>query len=877
VLEIGYTGTLELDTDWGGLVGGHVTRQSVLRFLSCVVILVDSIILANREASRNPYQPAAFNPRVVSPASSSGANGTRVYGWGGAGAAHGYFDTSLLSCLVWDVLVSAFITAEILGRLWQDVIAGHLQHYRQRLQKANEARLAEQAFQAALAAKKAEPDPRSAEELESDIEVLEAKLTATREEMDVKLLATKPVDLFHWIKGRSAEDKMALAEIQGRIDGHVAVLTKTQGALEALRQKDRDSRQKAYVMTLSTRDLQATIREKTVLLKRARCERGAAVYFYVVHLTSKEQKLAITKLEAEISDLTSNLELLQSLRPDSANSSHSQKSDMSHVSWSDHEHHIAGERARSEFISRKRTGEHIAFYRFLALLDVIIVVSSWLHLILAPLGVPFTLRPLRLFRALYWLSVDFCVHALRGMFYALSVARGYVEAGLVLMLILFVSTSTFFFLLYTTEGAQFRCILCPGDTAHNTGRGLPEGAGARNATPGKAPLRLTHMQNRTGTRNATVQQSVTNPNVLCFDERLRFNSGHSVSPELMVPEQWCHRFASGGSTCPSPFECVDVREFVDFTPFHLDNYLGVNSVLYSIFSQDGNVSQLVIQFSRTVVSLEWLYGMLVVGFFLLASILGVTVLRASVVCSLMQVWRRVPLVDMESDWFKIEGWTPWDPNRQRPKYLPPPVDFGPGLAAGSMSPVSQRSSPVRRGSRKEFSNTDAVVIDPFSKVQPRLNLRAACVAFGESRLYEALTCLLILAHYFIQVSWHAGMSPGYSQFLVGSEAVILSLFLLEMCVKVYAAGGISNFASSLWRAAELALVSMSFAAFAAEICQCPGPTNLFVVAIKSLVHLRLMRILALETGTLLFEFLASLTYSKLYTVNPLGFTLNPSG
>jgi len=825
LLEVGHTGTLELDADWGGLVGGLVTRQSVLRFLSCVVTLVDCVVLANREASRNPYHPTAFNPRVVSPASPEGAKG---YGWGGAGTAHAYFETSMLAFLVWDVLVSAFITAEVWGRLWQDVIAGFLQRRRQRLAEAREARLAAQA--AEEEASRAAQDPRSADELASVIEQVEAELKATRVEQDVKLLATKPTDLEQWIMGRSAEDKEALAEIQGRIDSHVAVLTDAQRALETLRRAESDRTREAYVMTLSTHELQATIRDKTKHLKSVRREPGASVYFFVLRWKSKEQKLAITKLEAEISELTLNLQLLQSLRPDTANSSQagSSLSDSSKVSFSESDNHIAGENARNEFVSHKRAVEHRTFYRYLALLDVVIVVSSWLHIILAPLGVPFTLRPLRLFRALYWLSVDFCIHALRGIFYALSVARGYVQAGLVLLLIFFVTTSTFLFSLYTTEGAHFRCILCPGVAAHsagsdNTGGGLPGGAGS-------------------------AQPSATNPDGLCFDNRLRFNSGRSPFPEFMVPEQWCHRLVSGGSTCPSPFECVDVREFVEFTPFHLDNYLGVMSVLYSIFSQDGNVAHMVIQVSKTVVSLQWLYGMLVVGFILLAAVLGLAVLRATVMCSLMQVWRRVPLVDMDSDWFKIEGWTPWDPNRQRPKYLPPPVDFGPGLAAGNMSPLSQRSSPVRRGSRKEFRNTDTVVVDPFSKVQPRLNLRAACVGFGESRWCEALSCLLIVVHYIMQVSWHAGMSPGYSRLLVTSEAVILSVFLLEMCIKVYAAGGISNFASSLWRAAELAVVSMSFAAFAADICQCPGPTNLFVVAIKSLVHLRLLRILAMETG-----------------------------
>jgi hypothetical protein len=32
---------------------------------------------------------------------------------------------------------------------------------------------------------------------------------------------------------------------------------------------------------------------------------------------------------------------------------------------------------------------------------------------------------------------------------------------------------------------------------------------------------------------------------------------------------------------------VDVRDFVEFSPYHFDNYLGVGSVLYSAASLDG--------------------------------------------------------------------------------------------------------------------------------------------------------------------------------------------------------------------------------------------------------------------------------------------------
>jgi hypothetical protein len=168
-----------------------------------------------------------------------------------------------------------------------------------------------------------------------------------------------------------------------------------------------------------------------------------------------------------------------------------------------------------------------------------------------------------------------------------------------------------------------------------------------------------------------------------------------------------------------------------------------------------------------------------------------------------------------------------------------------------MSPLSVASSPRhQRGHnrRREFHNTDTVVVDPFSKVQPRLNLRAVAVMYGESRVCEALSCLASLAHFLIQASWHSSMPAGFADFLSVAEAVMQSLFVLEMCIKVYAAGGVSNFASSIWRLLELAVVAMSFSAFAADICQCPGPTNLFVVAVKSLVHLRLMRLLAMESG-----------------------------
>jgi hypothetical protein len=174
---------------------------------------------------------------------------------------------------------------------------------------------------------------------------------------------------------------------------------------------------------------------------------------------------------------------------------------------------------------------------------------------------------------------------------------------------------------------------------------------------------------------------------------------------------------------------------------------------------------------------------------------------------------------------------------------------GPPLA-GSMSPLSVASSPRHRGraGRKEFHNTDTVIIDPFSKVQPRLNLRAFAVAFGESRVCETLSCLTSLAHFVIQASWHASMTAGFAEFLVISEAVMQGIFMLEICIKIYAAGGFSNFASSIWRLLELTVIAMSFSAFAADICKCPGPTNLFIVAIKSLVHLRLVRLLVMETG-----------------------------
>jgi hypothetical protein len=78
----------------------------------------------------------------------------------------------------------------------------------------------------------------------------------------------------------------------------------------------------------------------------------------------------------------------------------------------------------------------------------------------------------------------------------------------------------------------------------------------------------------------------------------------------------------------------------------------------------------------------------------LQGMVGVSALRAVVASSLASMWRRVQLVDTDADWYKIEGWMPWQKAWQRPKYLPPPVDYGPSLAAGML--CASNWQPMRR-------------------------------------------------------------------------------------------------------------------------------------------------------------------------------------
>ena len=126
---------------------------------------------------------------------------------------------------------------------------------------------------------------------------------------------------------------------------------------------------------------------------------------------------------------------------------------------------------------------------------------------------------------------------------------------------------------------------------------------------------------------------------------------------------------------------------MDYTPFHLDNYLGVASVLYASFALDGYAPELLTQMCRSVSAYLPLFVFLLSTFVFVAGMFGVGVMRAAVAHSLALMWRRITVVDIDSHWFRIEGWAPWERKRLRPSYLPPPVEYGPGLAAGAMSPL----------------------------------------------------------------------------------------------------------------------------------------------------------------------------------------------
>jgi hypothetical protein len=140
--------------------------QAILRGLSALVTLIDCIVLANREASRNPYHPLEYNPSGALGSSSSVGG---VYGWGAAGAPDAFYHNSMLPFLVWDLLVSAFISAEIWGRHWH-VVASFLERLvASFLERLGLARQEARAARLPAEEEKEEKDTRSGEELERDI------------------------------------------------------------------------------------------------------------------------------------------------------------------------------------------------------------------------------------------------------------------------------------------------------------------------------------------------------------------------------------------------------------------------------------------------------------------------------------------------------------------------------------------------------------------------------------------------------------------------------------------------------------------------------------------------------------------------------------
>jgi len=695
------------------------------------------------------------------------------------------------------------ITIEIVARHWH-IPANYFKKRWQVVQDAQEVRGLGCEGAAAAEEGEAQEDRRTEDELQrledelfrlevSEIQRLEDEVQTHKKALQIKQLATRPANFSQQLFGKSPKDRAMLAEFEAReLDAHVR-LGAAQQALAHRRAHARETQRATHVRTLNPRDLRDTLAQKTAKLARTqKTQHGrlASVFSRQNHST---QAQAMRLLEAEIAEIVGDLALLRRLQscvsagsPDSADfeehpsvhgsddSGFAKSRELAGVM--DEYETVSGETAWNVHAAAQRQKEHTTFARFMAFLDVLVAVSSWAHLVLAPLGVPLTLRPLRLFRAVYWVSVGFGLTCLRGLLYGLSVARLYVQATLAVMVVVLISTSTCVYTLYTLRGARFQCVAC---------------------APSVSPS-------------------------FCYDSNYKFNASNSPFPTLMTPVRVCHREWVGGvvagwggsSSCPDPFECVDVVEFVESTPFHVDNYLGVGSTLYALAAGDGQVAAMMMALSRSTPALNWLFWPVVMSHVFAMGLFGVMVLRAYVISSIRDMWRRVPLVDMDTSWFRLDGHTPWDSRRVRPTYLPPPVDYGPGLAAGNMSPLP--ASPTRRGLKKgntdtDFRNTDTVEIDAFSKVQPRLNLRAVCVMYGESRVCEAITCAVILWHFIVQLAWHAHMTVAFATFLTASELVVVSVFLLEMAVKVYAAGGLANFASNLWRALEITVVLMSFA------------------------------------------------------------------
>ena len=875
VVAAGVTGTRGLDSDWGGVVGGKVTPQAVLRCVTCAIFVVDCVILGNQAASRNPYHPKNYNPKAILGYNrslevkvsrwSERANSTQHYldtvaafeegyGWGSPGQLDAYYDTSLVGFLIWDILMSMYLTAEICLRYWPYVSAiferRREQHAERRALEA-QSKINEQEKEG-FQRNDVEPNTAAVteHELELQIAALEDELKEFQHQLDIQKLATRPMNLTQLIIGRSERDRKMLAGIQADVVGHTDKLSATRECLKKMQQDEEDRKRAAFVLTLDEVVLERELQQTSKMLRKAQREEGARNYL-VVRRKSQEQQQEVERLQTQVAEVTRNLELLRQLRPKSDNhESVSSATDAgSGFSSSATEVHVAGEESRVAFVQRKRELEHTAMQRWLHRLDLVIAFSSWLHLVLTPLGVPFTLRPVRVMRALHYLSIDFAVLPLRCVMYGLSVSREFVQAALILLLLYAILTSRFLFKIFSLESAHFRCILCqpiaPGSLAINSSSLMD---GNHSGSNGSDVIRSALKMRLPGDHEPEIIPQIQQ--TPCYDAKHRWNSSDSPFPTLLVPEQWC-RIQSNGSTCPPPFSCEDVRSFVDYTPFHLDNYLGVASVLYASFALDGYAPELLTQMCRSVSAYLPLFVFLLSTFVFVAGMFGVGVMRAAVAHSLALMWRRITVVDIDSHWFRIEGWAPWERKRLRPSYLPPPVEYGPGLAAGAMSPLSVASSPRRVMARtsREFRNNDAVQIDPFSKVQPQMNLRAFCVHFCESRACEAVSCLFILAHFLLQASWHVGMTVTMESLLTISEAAAYALFVLEMQIKVYAAGGLSNFCSSLWRVLELIVVSTSVAAWAADLCQCPGPSNIFLVGLKQLVHLRFVRILVMESGS----------------------------
>jgi hypothetical protein len=729
LVAIGHTGTQGLDTDWGGQLGGRVTRRAVLRILSCVVVLIDCMVLAIRDVSRHPYHKPGYNPKgilgysrtvVVNTSKWSASLNTTAhyidtvadfhsgYGWGEPRTVDAFLDMSLLGFLLWDLFVSVVITAEICGRHWH-IVSSYLERRRQRRMAELAARLAEVEKKRA---DEEEEDLRSAAELQAEIDAHEERLKGLRHELQVKKLSTKPATAMQMILGRSLKDKQALQVIRSEIDLHVSQLTITQQRLTALQELERMKDREAFVLTQHPHDLENSLQQSAQVLKMAKREKGAVNYI-ILRLRSHEQTINIKRLEAEVAEIKANIELLRTLRPQS---DEGKQSSLSSSSWASSnfssegsDQHVSGLFQRRLFVQEKRLKEFKALESFLAALDLVVVCSSWLQIVLAPLGVPFTLRPLRLFRALYWFSIEFCIHAIRGLFHGLAVARKYVEASIILLLVYAVVESTFFYKIFSLEGAHYRCVLCPlkgASSAH--GFSGPVKSEVNTSKPQNNASNASHIVSQTS-KNNTFDQALLGTTGLentkrCYDVNYRWNVTDSPVPTFLVPEQWCRVGAVGNTGCPAPFDCVNVQDFVEFTPFHFDNYLGINSVLYSVLSMDGEAAELITNLKRSVHAYSGLFDVLITSFIVFAVVLGTTILRSSVAYFLSSMWRRVPLVDTDCSWFRIEGWAPWEANRPRPTYLPPPVDYGPSLAAGNMSPISAASSPVIATMRSAYKH-----------------------------------------------------------------------------------------------------------------------------------------------------------------------------